>query len=340
MEEDIANIIIDQSTHLTSEAGDIDIVCNGDSAKLSISHDSDSPFFSVSVPVFDRSAKLYDAGQIISDYMLAKGISFGNFIIKESSSTEIHKKFLLSERFFDGGFNWIKNYPLLAAYYAVLPSYGYISFHAFPNSLSNCLFSINYKGSNTDGFEIAGAVDFTYLAAQIIDGAIVSICKSVPDMISFINSAPVFSSSELEKLDFLRIECFSGTQRVSASFYIIDDPDMIEFKFKNNFGLWEHIYFHAEVMPELKSDAQLALLGNRVVQYDVENSQSFSVSAINIAASEWPRVSQFISSRQIFDAYGRQILLSDVNSEIGKTYDGLGSIKFNYRFADSRIIAD
>lgn len=323
---------------LSSEVGDVEFSVSADSAKIEISNDANSIIFSSAPSALNGKCRAYDVSDIISEDLKARGVSFGQYGIAEKvSNSSVTLKVLLSDRVISGGYAAASRFPLMSAAIGVLPSFGKGSAYTIPQNISGVRFLVSVVGYDVDGERRNGS--FYVNPSRTVDGAI-AVFDFVPEeLVRYVNENCHFEF-EFESLVTIRVQSVSGTQYISASFYVIDDPDMLEFRFRNNFGLFEYVYFHAEAVPELKDDAQLAYLGNRVLQYDVEHSQSYSVQVSNLSASEWQRISQFISSREIYDAYGRQILLSDVSTEIGKTYDGLGSFKFSYRYADSRLIAD
>lgn len=330
--------VISTDPVLSSEVGDVEFVVSSDSAKIEISNDANGIIFSSSPSSLDGKCRAYDVSDIISDDLKARGVSFGQYKIAEKvSSSSISMKVLLSDRVISGGYAAASRFPLMSASVGVLPSYGKGSVYTIPQNISGVRFLVSVVGYDVDGERQNGS--FYVNPSRTVDGSI-AVFDFVPeDLVQYANENCHFQF-EFDRASSIRVQSVSGTQYISATFYVIDDPDMLEFRFRNNFGLFEYVYFHAEAVPELKDDAQLAYLGNRVLQYDVEHSQSYSVQVSNLSAAEWQRISQFISSREIYDAYGRLILLSDVSTEMGKTYDGLGSFKFSYRFADSRLIAD
>lgn len=323
---------------LSSEVGDVEFAVSADSAKIEISNDTNTIIFSSAPSALNGKCRAYDVSDIISEDLKARGVSFGQYKIAEKvSSSSISMKVLLSDRVITGGYATASRFPLMSAGIGVLPFFGKAALYVIPQSISEVHFFVSIVGYDTDGKRQSGS--FNVDSSRTVDGAIAVLDFVPEDLMTYANENCHFPF-EFESVSLIRVQSVSGTQYISASFYVIDDPDMLEFRFRNNFGLFEYVYFHAEAVPELKDDAQLAYLGNRVLQYDVEHSQSYSVQVSNLSASEWQRISQFISSREIYDAYDRQILLSDVSTEMGKTYDGLGSFKFSYRYADSRLIAD
>ncbi|MCM1490709.1 MAG: hypothetical protein NC095_07780 [Muribaculum sp.] len=324
---------------LSSEVGDLEFVVSSDSADIRVAEVSSGvEFFSASLHAFNGRCSLYQAGDIIADFMRSKDMSFGSFIVRETNSgASVQLSVLLSDRVMSGGYIAAARFPLLGCSSLVVPSFGSASLYFITDNPSSARFSASVRGIDSDGNSVVA--DVSLAGAYTVDGAISAIDICPDALVDYIN-LNCRLSFEFDSIQFVRVLCSCGSQYFSASVYAVDDPDYIGFRFRNNFGLFEWLYLHAEAVPVLKSDAQSAVMGHNIVQYDVENEQSFSVSAANISADEWPRVSQFISSREILDAYGRRILLSDVSSEIGKTYDGLGSLKFSYRFADTRIVSD
>ena len=330
--------VISTDPVLSSEVGDVEFVVSADSAKIEISNDDGSVIFSSSPSSLNGKCRAYDVADVIAEDLKSRNMSFGLYKIAEKvSNSSVSLKVLLSDRVISGGYAAASKFPLMSADVGVLPSFGNASVYTVPQSISGVRFLVSVVGYDVDGVRQNGS--FYVNPSRIVDDAIAVFDFTPEELVLYVNENCHFSF-EFDSLVTIRVQSVSGTQYISASFYVIDDPDMLEFRFRNNFGLFEYVYFHAEAVPEMKDDAQLAYLGNRVLQYDVEHSQSFSVQVSNLSASEWQCISQFISSREIYDGYGRQILLSDVSTEMCKTYDGLGSFKFSYRYADSRLIAD
>lgn len=322
---------------LSSEVGDLQFDVDGDLAQIHLSYNDGVPFFEAALCAFSGKCTLFQVGDLIADYMKANGLSFGRFYVSESrSNSTAVLGVLLSDRVITGGFRSASRFPLVSSSCFVVPNYGVASMYFYTGG-ADISVSAEVRGLADDGSDVSFSVDIP--GAYKVDGMIAAIDISPSSVMDYVHSFGEWPF-ELVSVLSLKVSIVYGGMYFSASIYVVDDPDMLEFRFRNNFGLFENIYFHAESIPDIDSDAQVAVIGNSVLQYDVEFSQSYSVQVSNLSASEWQRISQFISSREIYDAYGRQILLSDVSTEMCKTYDGLGSFKFSYRFADSRLITD
>lgn len=323
---------------LSSEVGDLRFAVSSESVKFDIFHNEDaSPFFSVSLNAVDGFCTLYNIGDVFQQFLRSHNQSFSKFLIKNSENKVASLKVLLSDRIITGGIAFARKFPLMSSDIIVAPSYASSFLYFFPDVVAGTQIKVVAVGVDAYGSDCQTEFSIGYSA--LIDNAIVQ-CIVCPDiLLDYINSN-LDVDADFVCLKLLKFQCISGSQLFNASVYVIDDFDFIEFSFRNNFGLKESVFFHAESIPKVNIDAESAVMGHRVVQYDVEHSQSFSVEAINIPASEWKRVVQFISSRDVRDTYGRKIIISDISSEIGKSYDSLGSLKFFYRFDDDRLIAD
>lgn len=159
-------------------------------------------------------------------------------------------------------------------------------------------------------------------------------------------SDEIFISAKLEINSLLSkivdaVEIISVRVSVDSSYfdvYVTDAPDVVGFRFANGFGLPDSIYFRSAPIPKIEVDCAEADMGHTSVQYDFETSRHFELSDDSVKPRDWSRIQQFLQSRDIVEmSTGRKVLLSDISVDLGERYDKLGSVKFNYRYFDSRI---
>lgn len=331
------------STHisapvLSSEVGDLEFAVDATSADIRIYHEaepSDILVFKTSMRPRSGKCTLFQPGDIIADYMKSSALSFARFRIEETSGgSSMTYNVLLSDSSFPIGFSQVQKMPLMASPVVSVPDYAPVRFYCIPNIASTPVLTASVTGTCDDGTQ--NHATFQLPGRYSIDSRIIAVDVIARDLVDYINES-CHLPFEFVSLQCIRIQCVCNSQYYSATIYVTDDPDCIDFYFLNNFGLLETICFHAETLPGMKRDCQSAYIGHRSVQYDCSSQLSYSLEAANIVQSDWAAVSQFLASRRIVDSLGRQILISDVSSDIGKN-NSLGSLKFNYRYADDRIL--
>lgn len=327
---------------LSYEVGDVGFLTDQDFADFSVyrTSDSDKLFEARLFPNSEGVCTAWNIGDLISQYMVSHDISFASFTLMEAvTNKSMQVNVLLCSRVFHGSENAfidIVSKHLISSSLAVIPADGRASLYYFRNSSQMNVRPLSVYGVLESGEKACASIS---MLQTVKDGSIVGISISPESVLQKINE----SAEEDAKFEYISAITVSYGQSDAfshslGSIYISDDQDLIGFEFKNCFGLPETIFFHAEVLPNLSVDSEFASVGHSVVQYDVETSESFKVEASAIHASEWPRVSQFLTSPEICEFQsGRRVFLSEIEQDIGKNYDELGSIKFNYRFDDDRL---
>lgn len=323
---------------LSSEVGDLEFAVSDESADIRIFHEADPSdilVFKAALRPHSGRCTLFQPGDIIADYMKSSALSFAGFRIEETSGgSSVTFNVLLSDSCFPIGFSQVQKMPLMASPVVSVPDYAPVRFYCIPNNASTPVLTASVTGTCDDGSQNHATIQLP--GRYSIDSRIVAVNVIARDLVDYINES-CHLPFEFVSLQRIHIQCVCNSQYYSATIYVTDDPDCIDFYFLNNFGLLETICFHAETLPDMKRDCQSAYIGHRTVHYDCTSQLSYSLEAANIVQSEWAAVSQFLASRKIVDSLGRRILISDVSSDIGKK-DSLGSLKFNYRFADDRIL--
>lgn len=340
---ELADDITTIFTHpvLSNEVGDVTFVTSHDVAVVSIKCSADSALvYRASLyPDKEGVCTAYQVGDVIEQWMEQKGLSFCSFVFKDEKSDASASFSVLLCRFIKsiGAENYqsLAVKPLLSCRYNVMPKSGMCRFYFIPQSNADAQkVSVVVSGITFDGLKAEKSIE---LSATLKDNKICCIEISADDLLSLINGS-LSAEEEFSYINWVHI-CKYSTGQLEASFYISDDPDLVGFGFINRFGLYESIWLHSEILPDFKIESEIAIIGHKSVQFDVESSMSVKVEASNIAHAEWPRVVQFLASKKIFqDSTGRRILLSDVSQEPCRTYDSLGSLKFTYCYDDDRVI--
>ena len=100
----------------------------------------------------------------------------------------------------------------------------------------------------------------------------------------------------------------SGTQLLSFTltfnnrvchFYLVPCPDAKIFRFKNIFGCEEAVAFSATTIAHLETDYSEAMVGGKLLHYDVKHARSYEVQSASLLAHHMTWLEQFLTSSDI-----------------------------------------
>lgn len=320
---------------LSSEVGDIRYVSIAGRAIFALKYASDIIMRASVFADKDGVCTLYQLDDVITSWMQENKVSYASFTIEEQvASHSLSFSVLLSSAVFSDKYSSLSKKPLVSYPSSVIPHDGLAFMHFISGS------SPQITASVTGALEDGSLATCEYsLTSSVKDSVIRTIRISPEDIIDEINAdKPV--ASKLSRILSVDVMARSASSVFQYSALVIDDPDFICFGFLNSFGLMEYLYLHAVVTRDLKLESEDAEIGHSLVPYDIESSQSFTVNVDNISIPDFKRILHFIISKHIADDSGREILISIDSMQNPEVYGSLGSLKFNYRYADTRIILD
>lgn len=338
MTEEQELITIFTSPVLSSEVGDVQFVTEQDHAEVVVKSGDGSDVYSAHLyPDSNGICTVWQLGDIITQWMIDHDVSFGQFtVIDTVRNMSMTYYILLSSRVSNdmvGGYEAIASRPLLSCRLGLIPPDGMMRLHFIPAQSQDMKVSALVFGKLYDGSSSQAAVT---LNPDLKDNKICCLTVRADVIMDDIND-DLDDDDEFKEITAITLR--HNSSGMYASVIVSSDQDLIGFNFLNCWGLVETIYLHAEIIPDLKLDVELAVIGHRTVQYDIERSQSFKVEASNITGYSWPAVSQFITSPYVTEVNsGRRIFLSEINQEPPRTHDSLGSLKFSYSYEDDRIL--
>lgn len=328
---------------LSSEVGDVEFKTDKDFASLSVYRTSDSAkvFEARLYPNQKGICTAWQLGDLITLWMAQNLVHFDSFTFKDSvTGKSMQAQILQCSRISNGasgGFESVKAAPLMSSPAMAIPRWGLIRFHYFKQNESNSWVLAKVSGVSESGDPVQTSVSLT---PTVKETAILSIITDLDSLIDACNDV-LDEDSQMESIKAVVLIVMSGNSQtsLSGSFYVFNDQDLIGFDFKNCFGLSESIFLHADESPNLDIDVESAVIGHSVVQYDLEQCQSFKVEAQNIPSYEWPRLSQFLTSSEIYSqSKSKRVYILDISTDMCHNYDSLGSAKFTYTFDDDRLI--
>jgi hypothetical protein len=100
----------------------------------------------------------------------------------------------------------------------------------------------------------------------------------------------------------------AGTQLLSFTltfnnrvchFYLVPCPDAKIFRFKNIFGCEEAVAFPATTIAHLETDYSEAMVGGKLLHYDVKHARSYEVQTASLLAHHMTWLEQFLTSSDI-----------------------------------------
>lgn len=100
----------------------------------------------------------------------------------------------------------------------------------------------------------------------------------------------------------------AGTQLLSFTltfnnrvchFYLVPCPDAKIFRFKNIFGCEEAVAFPATTIAHLETDYSEAMVGGKLLHYDVKHARSYEVQTASLLALQMEWLEQFLTSPEI-----------------------------------------
>ena len=327
---------------LSSEVGDIGFLTNQDYAIISVYRSSDSAMIYEArlYPDAQGVCMAWQLGDVITLWMRLNNVTFSSFTFKDSVTGKYMQATILqSSRISSSTDGYISavSAPLLSSLSALIPHSATSWFYFIPASTYRLQVLASVHGILESG-EIGQSSLALSPSTKDISIFYVSVC---PDEILTAVNEVGDEDHQFKSISYISISVLAASTPTSiyGDICVSDDPDLIGFEFINCFGLRESIFFHAESLPDVSVNVESASIGHSLVQYDVEHSQHFNLEASNILPLYWPSVSQFLTSSEIYEvSSGRRVFLSDISTDIGKTYDALGSVKFNYHYEDDRLI--
>lgn len=148
-------------------------------------------------------------------------------------------------------------------------------------------------------------------------------------------AAPTIPAARLRDVMWFSIE-YGGTQKM---FYVVDAPAYLSFVFCNIFNVEETIDIVGTVTTKTEVDADTAVVGGRLKQYNREPKRVYEVQTAPVPAAEIPLFEQFLSSHSVvmtLEGNDYEVTIEDFTSEPSSSDESLTTFKFTWRFSDRR----
>lgn len=311
-------------------------ICTSSSlAEISIATDSefldvrigDGSLFEERLYPSDGVVKIFGINKIIENYLLRYGLAFKPFAIVAATpdSEQIHvdldviycdRQLICTDlwEFFQRNF-------LSASDFRRLHRGQDITLHFF----------------NTTRMAVPVIVDF--VAIDPIQGVLKSQAQLSADIYDKgVHSIPVKYTDIMQHVRKLSADAFLIDFTVSAgerSFDCYIDSSLSEdseFTFVNSFGLQESVSLHIYTTAKTTREVSSASVCGITRQYDAKVTQLYEVEAGPLSKEEAEFAGQLLSSRKISHK-GREIIITDLTSEIPDAPEKMYTVKFSWRYA-------
>lgn len=313
-------------TVLTSECRDIEASVASPKVDVRIIYDptgSGDEFFSATLYAFGGKVSLSDVGALIEEYFREHDLRTGRIGV-EIDGTAISFTAIYCEAIMPDEFNPDNAFFTTAPARRVhRDSVIYLSHttHGHNN------YRVQVVGLDPEGNTIAierqftitpGAKHMSIAAKSIIDWALSG-----------------------DEADMAHVAYFSiSYDAMQAVFYLVEDPQYISFRFNNIFNSVESIDIVGTVKESTKITADEAVCSGKVHRYDRKVERTFEVTTAPLIPEEVSLVEQMVMSHHVTISLGvdtPEVLISDHTLEHDNDDGTLTSLKFKFRFADSRI---
>lgn len=318
---------------LTSDVSEIRATSSAASVEVSLScypteHAPSETFFSTTVEPFGSEVVIYNVGQLVEEYFRAHDIVCRSVTITIGDASVLVRflycEFLMPEAF-------VPSSDLLVASTAQRvrqSSTVAVAAIAKPDTP----FVIKAVVHKPDSDELAVAEDTIELDEQ---GPVIRYFD-VSDIVKKA-LADVGDDGKPVIRDVLYFTVnYAGMQKVC---YIVPAPAYLTFQFRNIFNVLEFIDVVGSMTTKTEVSRESAVCSGRLRQYDRLVTRTYEVQTEPLTAEEVTMYEQFLSShtiRMTLEGYEENVIITDHTCEPSTDDESLTTVKFTWRFADSR----
>lgn len=313
-------------TVLTSECRDIVASVTSLKVDVRLIYDpaySDDEFFSATLYAFGGQVTLSDVGTLIEEYFREHDLRTGRIGV-EIDGTTISFTALYCEAIMPDEFNPNASFFTTAPSRRVHRDSVIYLTHA---SHGHNNYRVQVVGLDPEGNTIAIERQFT-----ITPGAK---CMSIAAK-TIIDWALSGDEAAMAHVAYFSI----SYDEMQAVFYLVEDPQYITFAFNNIFNSMESLDIVGTVKESTKVSAEEAVCSGKVRRYDRKVERTFEVTTAPLIPEEVSLVEQMVMSHHVDISLGgdaAEVLITDHTLEHDNDDGTLTSLKFKFRFADSRI---
>ena len=285
--------------------------------------DSDC-FFSTELYSINGIVELSDIGSIIEEQFRLKSrisdiieIRFDN---TSTAFTAVYCEYIL-----DPDFDCTKCF-LTASAISMVHRNSPISLSHFSDGSSEYI--VNIVGHDRDG--IVAAVSRKFIRKN----QSLSVSFSVNEIIEAA-LAPAEGETPLVSVAYFAIT-YASFQKI---FYVVEHPFFLTFLFRNMFNADEYVDIVCTVTRKTEIDSETAICDGRLQQYDRVVSRTYNVQTGPLTDNQVSEIEQLIASHLIrlcTSDYDFNVIITDHTVEVDNDDETLHSIKFSFRFTDSR----
>ena len=124
----------------------------------------------------------------------------------------------------------------------------------------------------------------------------------------------------------------------SLDFFFTDEQPVEVFSFLNAFNVWEYYYVYGKQTVKTEFKQGEGVVSGTAQFYNQSTEQKVQVETVPLSIEEALWMNEFLGSKRIIKVIppdnDREILLSDITSEISDSAKQLVTIKFSWKYAD------
>lgn len=285
-----------------------------------------------------RMAYVRDVGDIVAEYLKAKGLAAARFSMESSyaGSEKISFTVIRCDSTIEDAEVFVTKNPLLASSSVVMRPdatawFNYLNDtgEADSTTISFWIFYSDYSG------KVKSMSRTMFSAGKTVR----SLNIEPSEMLTHVRSRD--SSAEAVLRISVSAQCVHMPHPISAVYFVDPDQDLVGFGFRNAFGLNDVVFFRARTSRSAECSASEAFCSHSRMAYDVEKSVEYSVEARAVRFADAELLSQFMNSDCIYElSSGREIYIVSSNMDISDGSESLSEVKFSYRYVDDRPLMD
>lgn len=335
---------------LSSGVGDVDVSVKGSVAVVKLTA-GEEVLLEEQYYAYDNRITLYNIGDLIEDYLRVNNGSYGTFDLTLLGTDGTKKDHVAIEVLYCDRLSYYReidtfladNFLTSLSHRRVRPDDSLtLGYFARKGDDISAVVAVHWRC--TGGRD--ANIHFVEVQAGVagrtgVDGLIIDMAGIVRDMAEQFQ----FNARKIE------VVCYTVVMgQRSVTLYVDREPPRAEtFIFRNMFNVDEVAAFPATVTAKTAVEGATAVVNGRMLFYDQSTAKSYEVQTGPLTSDEAEWVEQFLTSRRVWrleyngeedaDPYTlAPVLVTDSEAEIGNDDEKTNSIKFTWRYANTRPV--
>ncbi|MBD5423691.1 MAG: hypothetical protein HDR44_01015 [Allobaculum sp.] len=298
-------------------------------------------FFSTSLYAFAGVVSLYDVGRLVESYFRAEGISHAMIGVTFDDATAIFPvqfcDSLLPPDFTpDSSFYTAANAAVVHRSSSVSLAHADHGHRRYRVQVVGRDGAGRIASVEREFSRAAGSDYVSFSVDELVSWALAPDLSLAADFAP--STTPGLLGATLAAVDYFAISYDS----LQKCFFIVDEPEFLQFRFRNCFNVPEFLDITATVKQSTEVSRSLATCAGTARHYDQSAHRTFEISTGALSLHEAAAVEALVLSHsaEIICPDGpRPILITDHTLEQDNDPASLCSMKFTFRFPASRIVA-